>query len=133
MRTNMVGTNWAWVTRWRSIRARAVGGVEVLHEDDGGAQSEHGHGVDEGGRVVERGRREIDRTGSDARLGQSHGDLDGCGRGVAQGRGRQGLADPFGLTGGTRRVEHLPALDFVVDGRGIEGRRGRLVVVEAGQ
>ena len=33
MRTNMVGTNWAWVTLCSSDQGETVLGVEVLHDD----------------------------------------------------------------------------------------------------
>ena len=60
MRENIVGTNWAWVQRWRSIRLERTRRVERLHHDDRAADALHERGKRQGRRVIEGSWGEID-------------------------------------------------------------------------
>ncbi len=66
MRTNMVGTNWAWVTRWRSMAPRHTAASKCSMTTHGAPEAVHGHAVDQRGRVVEGRRGQVHRVPVDA-------------------------------------------------------------------
>ena len=66
MRTKWVGTNCAWVTRWRSISSRHCERVEPLHQHDRAAEALRGRRPAERGGVVERGGAEVHGVGREA-------------------------------------------------------------------
>ncbi len=101
----------------------ALCGVEVLHDHDRGPEAEHRHGVDErsqwysgaGDRYTDAGPAHVRPTArcrcpAPARRTVAH-----------RGEGER-LADPLGWTRRSRRIEHLPALALIVDGRHRERR-----------
>ena len=71
MRTNMVGTHWLILALYFSMSFSACFGVEMLHHHDGAAEPLHGHAIAQGGGVIERRRRQIDRILVGA---EQHGD-----------------------------------------------------------
>ena len=124
MRTNIVGTNWAWVTRWCSMSSRHCCGVELLHHDDGAAEAVHRHGVHERRGVVERRGGEVHGARADAVHRRCPArSAPAPPTGSPNGVPGQRLAHALGPAGGARRVEHLPALPLVVERAGVARRR----------
>ncbi len=63
IRTNIVGTNWAWVTRWVSISRSTVSASNFAHDDRRGPDTVDRHGVVDAGRVVQRRGGEVHAGG----------------------------------------------------------------------
>ena len=107
MRTNMVGTNCRVGHALLPDEPQACLGVEVLHDDRGPTQADRRHRPDQRGGVVQGRRAQVDVALPEAHDPPEHRGQDGVG---TEGQPAQRPADPLGVAGGARRVQHGRAL-----------------------
>ena len=123
MRTNMVGTNWAWVTRYCSISCSTPSGSNLRIRIDRGPHPVHGHGVVHPGGVVQRGGGQVDtRYPHPVPVAQGSFEYGLGPRTVRFGEGTSHCLGPARRTG---RVQHLAAVRPL---RHHLGRRRRVFV-----
>ena len=83
--------------------AQALLGVIALHDHHGAPEALHRHGPHQGGRVVERGRAQVDVALAEAHEQGEHGGQDGVATQRVPG---EGAADALGAARGARGVQH---------------------------
>ena len=103
---------------------QAALGVEVLHDHDRAAHALGRHGPDERGGVIERRRTEIHVPRAEAHDPAEHAGQDDIG---TEGLPGERPADPLGVPGGARGVQHGGALDLF--GQRLPRRGGYELVV----
>ena len=108
-----------------------LGGLEVLHHDDGRPEGVGGHAEAQRGGVVQRGGGEVHRLGGHAEEQLEHRQ-DRAGRGL-QGLGAELPLDALRETSRARRVQHVGARDAPVErlrARRVDRRFVRFVPVD---